>query len=79
MFRKVPVGGMWLGESELGVCGALAQCASPPELLLPLALAVSLCNRLLPASLTAQTIVCIRRYTCVAQGPCLSRACHSCC
>ena len=29
------VGGTWLGEGELGVCGALAHRASRPDLLLP--------------------------------------------
>ena len=45
------VGGTWLGEGELGVCGALGHRASRPDLLLPLALAVPLCFlKLVPQS-----------------------------
>ena len=41
------VGGTWLGEGELGVCGALAHRASRPDLLLPAVLPPQSDNQLM--------------------------------
>ena len=41
------VGGTWLGEGELGVCGALAHRASRPDLLLPAVLRPQSDNQLM--------------------------------